>query len=248
MKLDINGKTFYRYKMPAIESNMYILAEGKSALIIDPNINQDALKEMQECGVRDVIVLLTHEHFDHISGVNWLRGYFSTVVVCSSICAEQLTDPSKNEAKFWEVMIMDKPKEIQEIGRAVKDEGYTCTADRTYEGEVNFCWQGHRVRMIQAPGHSKGGSLIWLDETILFSGDNLVNGAGVICRPPYGSKREYTAVTRPMLEALPDDCDVLPGHGEPEKLGVLRKYLEFFGKTDRANQTLRWNGAEGENQ
>lgn len=235
MKFDISGKTFYCYKMPAIESNMYILVEGKSALIIDPNINQNMLKEMQEVAIKGITVLLSHEHFDHISGVNWLRKHFSTEVICSATCAEQLTDPGKNQAKFWEVMIMGKPKEIQEAGRAVKDEEYTCTADRTYEGEVNFCWHGHHVRMKQAPGHSKGGSLIWLDETILFSGDNLVNGTGVICRPPYGNKKEYTAVTRPLLEALPDDCDVLPGHGEPGKLGALRRYLEFFGKMDRAN-------------
>ena len=67
-----------------------------------------------------------------------------------------------------------------------------------------------------------------LDGKLLFSGDNLVEGAGVICRFPGGSKKDYAAVTRPMLEALPDDVFICPGHGEPGQLGELRRYMELF--------------------
>lgn len=152
------------------------------------------------------------------------------------MCAQMLPDPDRNMARYWKILLMDKSQEAQSAGMTRYDPDYTCVADRTYERETEFLWQGLRVRMRQAPGHSKGGSLIWLDGNILFSGDNLVNGSGVICRFPGGSKREYANVTRPILEELPDELHVLPGHGEPGRLGELRKYMELFGTTDRENQ------------
>lgn len=236
MRVEIDGLMFYRYVMPAIESNMYILLAGSSALIVDPNINREALKLLRESEVQKVTVLLTHEHFDHISGVNWLRDHFETEAICSEACAGLLGDPGSNMAKFWDIMVMDKPSKFQEAGNAVKDETYTCAADRTYEGEYSFQWQGHSVRMKQVPGHSRGGSLIWIDEKALFSGDNLVGGTGVICRLPGGNKRKYLDVTRPIFESLPDDFLILPGHGDPDKMAEMRPYLEFFGKTDRERQ------------
>ena len=243
MELKADGRTIYRYGMPAIESNMYVLAEEGQALVVDPHRSEEALALLRVRSVRRVTVLLTHEHYDHISGVNWIRESFETEVVCSAQCARMLSDPDRNMARYWEILLMDKSQEAQSIGVDRYDPEYTCGADRTYEGETEFLWQGLPVRMRQAPGHSKGGSLIWLGESILFSGDNLVNGTGVICRFPGGSKREYAAVTRPMLEELSDELLVLPGHGEPGRLGEMRGYMELFGTVDREKQRAE-NGSE----
>lgn len=147
-----------------------------------------------------------------------------------------LPDPDRNMARYWKILLMDKSQEVQSVGMDWYNPDYACEADRTYEGKMEFLWQGLHVRIRQAPGHSKGGSLIWLEEDILFSGDNLVNGTGVICRFPGGSKKEYAALTRPILEGLPNELFVLPGHGEPGRLGEMRKYMELFGTADRENQ------------
>lgn len=222
------GMTVYRYAMPAIYSNMYVVPEGHRALVIDPNTDAAALARLRAAQPEKVTVLLTHEHFDHISGVNLLRQNFAVEVICTRACADMLGDPDKNFAKFWRTMIMDRPPEVQLEGRKVEDLDYICGADTTYEAETEMTWGGHTIKMTPAPGHSKGGSLLLLDGHILFSGDNLVEGAGVICRFPGGSKKEYAAVTRPLLEALPDDVFVFPGHGEPGTLKDLRQYLELF--------------------
>jgi len=245
MRLDEENLNFYRYVMPAIESNMYILIEGTHALIVDPNISQDALELLRSQNVQNILVLLTHEHFDHISGINWLRSFFDTDVLCSDECAALLGDPDKNMAKFWDIMIMDKPPEVQKAGRTVKDETYSCTTDRGYEGQIIFSWQGHNIRMEQVPGHSRGGSLIWFDEEMVFTGDNLVNGTGVICRLPGSSKRKYTEVTRPILESLPDRFYILPGHGAPGQMADMRPFLEFFGKQDREQREAALSAAGG---
>lgn len=236
MEFKANGRTIYRYGMPAIESNMYILLADGQALVIDPHSSEEALILLHTYFVQRVTILLTHEHYDHISGVNWFRENFETEVMCSAECARMLSDPDRNMARYWKILLIDKSEEAQSMGMDRYDPNYACEADRTYEGELAFQWQGMRVRMRQAPGHSKGGSLIWLDENILFSGDNLVNGTGVICRFPGGSKKEYAAVTRPLLEGLPEELSVFPGHGEPNTMGEMRRYIEYFGTADREKQ------------
>lgn len=233
MEFKVDSKTVYRYEMPAIGSNMYILLSGGQALIIDPHNSREALTFLRLHSIQRVVILLTHEHYDHISGVNWLRENFQTEVICSAECARMLSDPERNMARYWNILLMDKPQETQNMGKDQYDPCYACEADRTYKEETELLWQGLHIRMRQVPGHSKGGSLIWLDENILFSGDNLVNGTGVICRFPGGSKREYIAVTRPILDELPDELCVFPGHGEPGKLGEMRTYMEFFSAADR---------------
>ncbi len=226
------GITVYRWVMPAILSNMYLVLEGGQALIIDPHICMPALELLRTNGVENVLVLLSHEHFDHISGVNWLRENLTQVtVLCTEDCAALLGDPEKNMAKFYEALFMDMTPEQRLEGIKLQDTDYRCMADKTFAEELRFDWNGHMVHMQRAPGHARGGNLIWLDEKILFTGDNLVEGTGVILRFPGGSKREYAAITRPMLETVQEDTFVFPGHGEPGEMRDLRRYLEPFKRS-----------------
>lgn len=114
---------------------MYVIIDSTCALIIDPNRREDALDLLNVNRVTDVTVFLTHEHFDHISGVNLLREHFPTHVICSGAAAVRITDPNKNLAKYWEVTMMDQPKEKWDEWEKEKDENYSCTADETFDGE-----------------------------------------------------------------------------------------------------------------
>lgn len=224
----IDGITIYRYVMPGIESNMYLMMQEDQALVIDTHVSGEAIRQMRKHQIRDVKVLLTHEHFDHISGVNQLRENFSVEVYATEAAAAYLPDPNKNMAKFWDITLMDLPEEKIKAGMALEDKEYSCSADKTFSDHMDLCWNGHAIHMQSAPGHSRGGALIFLDK-ILFSGDNLVNGSGVICRIPGGSWKTYCEVTRPVIEGLADDTWILPGHGEPDRLARLKKYMQKFG-------------------
>lgn len=239
--IEADGITIYRYVMPGIESNMYLTMQGDQALVIDPFRCEDAICWMKKHQIRDVMILLTHEHFDHISGVNLLRKEFSgeassVEVIATKSAAVYLPDPNKNMAKFWDITLMDLPKERIEAGMAMEDKEYSCTADKVFSDIMDICWNGHNIHMQTAPGHSKGGALIFLDG-ILFSGDNLVNGSGVICRMPGGSWKTYCEVTRPVLERLSDDTQILPGHGEPDSFARLKKYMQKFGHVSKEGMT-----------
>jgi hydroxyacylglutathione hydrolase len=66
----------HSFSFDPIDSRMYVLIAGNQALIIDPCVDAIALQLLKDINVKDVIVLPTHEHYDHISGVNWARENF----------------------------------------------------------------------------------------------------------------------------------------------------------------------------
>ncbi len=218
----------HRFVMPAIESNMYMLVEGSSAMVIDPNANGKILTFLQENHVQSVTVLLTHEHYDHICGVNTLRERYKTHVLCSKNCALNIRNPNANMAKFWDVLLMDKSIEIQNLRNQYACPDYVTFADESYAGESTVHWRNHKIKLYEAPGHSVGGSLIIMDGNLLFSGDNLVNGKAAICRFPGGNKTDYLTITKPMLDQLDNSMLVFPGHGEPAELGCIRQYAVPF--------------------
>lgn len=72
---------FSRYVLPFMASNMYVLAEGEDALVIDPQPSEEACAALQRTAAGRILVLLTHEHFDHTSGVNFFRRHIPSVRV-----------------------------------------------------------------------------------------------------------------------------------------------------------------------
>lgn len=218
-----------QYPMPAIDSNMYIIVGETEALIIDPNVNLEAIELLKKIGIEKCQIVLSHGHFDHISGVNFFRENFKCNVICSEKTSKDIVDPGSNLAKYWEFLVMDKSDEIKDIAVRIKDEDYSCYADEALKEDTTFEWTGHTVRFLLAPGHSAGSMLIFVDN-VLFTGDSLVNGAGVNCVLPGGSWKIYQKVTKPIIEKISDDKMIFPGHGCPDKMCNLRKYLAKFGK------------------
>lgn len=205
----------YRFVMPAIRSNMYILTHGGEALVIDPSVDAEAEQMLRDAHISKCIILLTHEHFDHISGVNWLRGLFDCEVVCSKICGGLINSPRKNMAAIFPAMFLGKSPELQrEIGARL-DTGYSCTADAVYEGETHMDWHRLSIFMKELPGHSRGSQIIRIAGKYIFTGDNLIPGEKTITRLPGGSRTAYEQVALPFFQTLPPDCIIYPGHGDP---------------------------------
>lgn len=209
----------HTYSFYPIDARMYILIEGTKALVIDPCILEEALQFLKENHVTELLILLTHEHYDHVSGVNWLRQNIPSVqVLCSSECAKALPEPSDNLSRFWEVLFLGKDAKTQEYVRNMNIQPYSCKADKTFDGETQLLWEGHSLFLKETPGHSKGSVCILLDERYLFSGDSLVTGYPTITRLPGGSKKDYAALTVPYLKSLNPELTVYPGHGDPQQL------------------------------
>lgn len=223
-----NSNKIYVYVMPVLDSRMYIVINDqneKEALIIDPLCDKDAESVIRE--LDHATILLTHSHYDHISGANWIRKLTNCTLYCSELCAKKIQDSTKNFSSFATALIIGKSEAEQAQCMEFFDLNYSCQADETFERETAFDFGSYRVDIIHTPGHSDCSQCIQLTTdkkgltpVIVFTGDSLVNGHEVITRLPSGSKKDYNSITKPYLDSLADDVMIMPGHGD---WGLLQK-------------------------
>lgn len=214
----INDIEVHKYIMPIIDSNMYILLIGDMALIIDPHKNEDARNMLERQNVKRVSIFLTHEHFDHISGVNYYKDLFPCIVYGNEQCKERATDPSKNLSYYHMATFMDKPEEEYQIAKELFDENYGCKVDESFGDEKRLLFNDISIRLISTPGHSPGSICILIEDLYMFTGDTIVDGKRIITKLPGGSRKDYAEITKPYLESLDLDIIVFPGHGKEKRL------------------------------
>ena len=63
----------YRFRYEPVDSNMYFIPVGEEGFVFDPNINEDILPLFEKYGTKRIQIVLTHEHYDHTTGVEWLQ-------------------------------------------------------------------------------------------------------------------------------------------------------------------------------
>lgn len=200
-----------RFPTPLLKSNMYLLVEDQRGIIIDPYDCQEFSEEIaRQCSQVDYI-LLTHEHYDHISGTNALRERYGCPVLCSESCGKRIQNSSQNFSRYFEAYATVQtgepvPEELLPV------EEYFSSADEVFSGSRMLLWQSHRLELTETPGHSPGSICILADGKILFSGDTLLPGNVTVTRFPGGSARRYSQIALPYLLKLPLDTRVYPGH------------------------------------
>ena len=202
-----------RFDWGFLETHAYLLEEENHVLVIDPTDVDELLAKCSNA--ESVTVLLTHEHFDHCSGLNKLRILCSKKadptcsVIAGDICSERLQDVKANMSVYAEVLaeVAEKPLSEPLVP-------FTCrAADITFKEHYAFRWMGHAVEMFFTPGHSAGSCCILLDN-LLFVGDTVLENK-LMAQFPGSSKKTYRKVTAPLLETLLQRVDFgYPGHGE----------------------------------
>ena len=209
------------FKFEPIDSRMYIIVSNKEALIIDPCISEEAFFYLKNNYVEKVNIILTHEHYDHISGVNHLRKLFKTEVICSKKCSKNIKDPNLNLSRYFEILFINREDNIKNKIESIE---YSCEADKTFDESFNFFWKNNKIKLFETPGNSEGIICVILNNNIIFTGDTLVNGNKIITRLPGGSKKDYKDKTLPFLRSISDETWICPGHGEVD----LVKNLNFY--------------------
>lgn len=203
----------YSFSLEPIDSKMYCILKDSDALIIDPCLSGEAVNFLKNNKIENILALLTHEHIDHISGVNLLRNNFNVKVICSKKCAERIVNPRKNLAAYIEGMFsVRSEKELEQI-KSLNLLDYCCRADETFEKESIFNWFDLNIKCIELPGHSPGGIGIIVNDKYIFSGDNYIFGEEVITRLPGSNKKIYEEVTKPFFDKLGEETVIFPGHG-----------------------------------
>jgi len=212
-----------KYLSGFLDTNTYVMEEDGHVLIIDPADHAAVLERCKEAA--SVTVLLTHEHFDHIFGLNRIRDLcaLSCRVIAGATCSERIQDTKANLSAYADVLAELGGKQIPENWSL-----FACkAADITFENQYAFRWMGRAVELFSTPGHSAGSCCIVVDD-MLFVGDTVLEN-NLMVKFPGSSKKLYRSVTAPLLEKWLQgnrvSC-VYPGHGDvmsPEMaLGLIR--------------------------
>ena len=211
-----------------MQSRSYLVTEGNRGIVIDPAGQDDLMKRVVEQKLVIDYIFLTHEHCDHIVGVNDIRNQSGATVICTKLCGESIADSRSNYSRYFEAFAA-----LQQRYRSAEDlhvEPFTVTADRTFEGTMEISWEGHTVELVPTPGHSPGSMCILIDSIFLFSGDTLFRDDDIMLGFIGGCEEQYLHTTVPWLKSLNPKTLVYPGHLESFYLGerIKKRSLEEF--------------------
>jgi hydroxyacylglutathione hydrolase len=166
------------------------------ALIVDPGDEAERILEpVEELGLTVEAILLTHTHFDHVGAVAPVAKATGAPVYCPQIEVPVLADimsyvPWPGFGPF---------------------ESYD--ADETVSGGERLQLAGLDIDVHFVPGHSPGHVAYSIpDEQALFSGDVIFQGSVGRTDLPGGDWPTLARSIAGLLEALPPETDVFPGH------------------------------------
>lgn len=206
-----------RYVSDLMFSNMYVLTENGHSLIIDP-YERYTLPE----NICPDMMIITHEHYDHISGVNRLKKEYHIPLLCSEKCAKRITDAKKNSARYFDAFCQFQTYGEQDMTVPINTE-YTCHAELTFEDDICFKWQGNKLFLFTLPGHSPGSIGIMVNEKYFFPGDSLLPDSEIEFRFPGGCKKDWDEISINKIKSIRDDVIVYPGHRKKFMMKERRK-------------------------
>ena len=198
-----------------VETNCYIIEneENKEAVVIDPADHGDQiLQNIAQDGFKLTAVLLTHGHFDHITGLAKMeeaRDQFT--VYASQKEVELLYDTSLN------------------CSTDMGDGGFCVKPDRTLSDQESFTAAGVPFVCIETPGHTSGSCCYFIAEKkLLFAGDTVFAGSVGRTDLPTGSMKDMKKSIEEKLRPMDDDIQVFPGHGPYTTIGDEKRFNPFF--------------------
>ncbi|MBQ1916111.1 MAG: MBL fold metallo-hydrolase [Lachnospiraceae bacterium] len=188
------------YIVGPIQTNCYVLVSDKNeGIVIDPGASGKRIAEvLDKEGVKPVAVLLTHGHFDHVSGAEELCAQYDALPVY--ILDKEMKTLKDPETNLTAVMSY----EAKDFSPLITD-----TFSDGDEKEI----AGFKFRVIWTPGHTTGGcSYFFPEEKMLFPGDTLFCESAGRTDFKGGSTSDEIHSIRERLLTLPEDTTVYPGH------------------------------------
>ena len=187
------------------------------ALIVDPGEEADKLLgAIDALGASLDGILLTHTHFDHIGAVAPVARATGAEVWVPELERPVLADI--NSYVPW-----------PEFGPF---ESYE--AEHTLSGGEKLELAGLEIDVLSTPGHSPGHVTYSIpDESVIFSGDVLFQGSVGRTDLPGGDWSTLLESIRMLVETLPPETTVYPGHMGITSLGAERASNPFLAELAR---------------
>lgn len=197
-----------------VQENSYLVRQqgAERAVIFDPGDEPERLLgAIEQLGVRLDAILLTHTHFDHVGAVAPLARATGAPVWCPALEREVMLD----------------------VMRYVPWPGFgpfeNHDPEHLVSGGERISLAGLDFDVIFTPGHSPG-HVTWSlpAEQAIFSGDVLFQGSIGRTDLPFGDHQTLLRSIAGLLDTLPDETVVHPGHMGITTLGAERATNPFL--------------------
>jgi hydroxyacylglutathione hydrolase len=197
-----------------LQENCWVVRNGDRALVIDPGDEAHRIVSAVDDLTVDAI-LLTHTHFDHVGAVAAVARHTGAPVYCPEIEVRVLQDINSYVFPGFGPFESYDP-------------------EATVAGGERLALAGLDIDVVFTPGHSPGHvSYSIAGEQVLLDGDVLFAGSVGRTDLPGGDYRTLLDSIATLLNTLPDETRVLPGHMGETTLGRERVSNPFLHELAR---------------
>lgn len=199
-----------RMVLGMVETNCYFIydEDNKKAIVADP-AKPGIFEKLTDAGFSVSAIVLTHGHFDHIMGVNELR-----------------------DATGVKVYALDKEDKLLKDAHLNSSESirrpYTVVADELLKDGQEVSIDGLTFKVIATPGHTVGSCCYYFEKDgVMLTGDTLFAGSIGRTDLPTGNEKAIMDSVHMLMETIPKDVKVYPGHGNSSVIGEEKRYNPF---------------------
>ena len=191
-------------------ANCWVLIDEESGefALIDPSCAGEAFSDfIEKRGLKKEnlkYILLTHGHFDHITGADEIRDISGAPLAIHEADADFLTTDKNAYKYFFREDLIMRPAEII-----------------LHDGDVLTFGQ-NEIRVVSTPGHTEGSVCFFVGDNI-YTGDTLFDRSIGRTDLVGGNQAKLEDSLRKLI-SLESDYNIYPGHGS---VSTISKQIKF---------------------
>ena len=217
----------------ANQCNIWLIKGPQKDVLIDTGIGVQSLRNHLEeekliSGDRELIVIITHIHFDHSGGAREFDNVF--------IHKEDLV--ALQQGRQAETLNYVKPSHFQRMPyqgfSPCRYKVHPTPCQPLTHGQSIDLGEGHRLEVIHTPGHTHGSAVLYYPQRgELFTGDLVYecgHGGGLFDWLPSSSVPAYLESARTMIGWIDEHYvkGVYPGHFHILQPGRMQEILQEY--------------------
>jgi glyoxylase-like metal-dependent hydrolase (beta-lactamase superfamily II) len=188
--------------------------QTREAMVIDPGDQiEDILQILREEKLTLKQIVITHAHIDHVGGAMKLKAATGASILM-------------NQNDYALLKMLD----LQAAWIGMRPPGTVQIDEAVEQGRV-LKIGNISSNVIHTPGHTEGSICLYFpQEKRLIAGDTLFAGSIGRTDLPGGSMEKILRSLHTQVLALPDETEVIPGHGPATTIGEERETNPFLQK------------------